>query len=401
MSFANGRATDAKRKVWRSKTFILSQNHNGGEGDNRVPESPKNPLFSKLRLPKTFLSGLLMGVMIFPLIAHAGFFSFMDSLFGQKTEASELTTNTTNSQNLSILEAPLAPDLKAAKSADTDIAIDNDALVSETGPVGTAADISDTDESANTISIYVAHKGDTIAGIAKMFEVSQNTIIWANDLKKGQSLTEGQTLIILPVSGVRYTVKKGDTLASIAKKYKLDDPTDIENYNDLSDGLVAGMTIVIPGGEITVPSSPQKSSGGTIPRSSPNDSGGSADGYFIRPVSYACPRTQGRHDTYAVDLGCPTGTPIKAAASGTVMFAKLGWNGGYGNLVIVSHANGTQTFYAHQSRLAASQGEHVDQGQVIGYVGSTGHSTGPHLHFEVRGAKNPGFSDSPSAWKKQ
>ncbi len=85
----------------------------------------------------------------------------------------------------------------------------------------------------------------------------------------------------------------------------------------------------------------------------------------------------------------PSGTPIKAAASGRVIFAKVGWNGAYGNLTIIQHDNGTQTYYAHQSKLAVSAGDYVNQGEVIGYVGSTGRSTGPHLHFEVRGAPNP------------
>lgn len=83
-----------------------------------------------------------------------------------------------------------------------------------------------------------------------------------------------------------------------------------------------------------------------------------------------------------IDIGASSGTPIYAAASGTVMYA--GWEGGYGNLTVVDHGNGLATAYGHQSQLAVSNGQVVTRGQVIGYVGSTGHSTGPHLHFEVR-----------------
>jgi murein DD-endopeptidase MepM/ murein hydrolase activator NlpD len=83
-----------------------------------------------------------------------------------------------------------------------------------------------------------------------------------------------------------------------------------------------------------------------------------------------------------IDIGAPTGTPIRAAAAGTVIYA--GWLGGYGNLSVIDHGGGIATAYGHQSSLAAGNGAYVTQGQVIGYVGSTGHSTGPHLHFEVR-----------------
>ena len=87
------------------------------------------------------------------------------------------------------------------------------------------------------------------------------------------------------------------------------------------------------------------------------------------------------------DIACGYGTPIKAAKAGTVVFA--GVMGGYGNVIIIDHGGGFSTLYAHQSRLAASQGQHVNQGDVIGYVGSTGHSTGPHLHFETRFGGTP------------
>jgi murein DD-endopeptidase MepM/ murein hydrolase activator NlpD len=83
-----------------------------------------------------------------------------------------------------------------------------------------------------------------------------------------------------------------------------------------------------------------------------------------------------------VDLGAAYGTPIAAAASGTVIYA--GWLGGYGNLTVIDHGGGLSTAYGHQSHIGVSIGQHVEQGEIIGNVGSTGHSTGPHLHFEVR-----------------
>ncbi|HEX8591206.1 MAG TPA: peptidoglycan DD-metalloendopeptidase family protein [Candidatus Paceibacterota bacterium] len=111
--------------------------------------------------------------------------------------------------------------------------------------------------------------------------------------------------------------------------------------------------------------------------------------YFGNPCP-GCRLSQGIHGNNGVDLSAPAGTPIYAAAAGTVTVAKGGggYNGGYGNYVIVSHANGTQTLYAHMSRIATSGGK-VGKGTLIGYVGNTGRSTGNHLHFEVRGGTNP------------
>ena len=112
-------------------------------------------------------------------------------------------------------------------------------------------------------------------------------------------------------------------------------------------------------------------------------------GYYLRPISGGT-RTQGIHGFNAVDLAASVGTPIMASASGKVIISKnSGWNGGYGNYIVIEHPNGTQTLYAHASKVIVFSGQSVVQGQVIGYVGSTGRSTGAHVHFEIRGAKNP------------
>ena len=101
--------------------------------------------------------------------------------------------------------------------------------------------------------------------------------------------------------------------------------------------------------------------------------------------------TQGIHGYNGVDLGAPSGTPIMASADGDVIVAKAGgYNGGYGSYVVIQHANGSQTLYAHMSKVSTYAGATVKQGQVIGGVGSTGRSTGAHLHLEIRnGPKNP------------
>lgn len=114
------------------------------------------------------------------------------------------------------------------------------------------------------------------------------------------------------------------------------------------------------------------------------------NGYYSSPIPGAV-LTQGLHGWNGIDLGAARGTPIRAAADGTIIIARGNgaWNGGYGNYVVITHSNGSQTLYAHMTSIAVSAGRSVFSGQVIGYVGSTGLSTGAHLHFEVRGAANP------------
>ena len=109
----------------------------------------------------------------------------------------------------------------------------------------------------------------------------------------------------------------------------------------------------------------------------------------MRPIAGGH-RSQGIHGHNGVDLAASVGTPIYASAAGTVIISKTGgYNGGYGNYIVIRHDNGTQTLYAHNTENYVGVGETVSQGQTIGTVGSTGRSTGAHVHFEVRGAKNP------------
>lgn len=343
--------------------------------------------------------------------AQAGFFS---SILGDQAHAD--VGSAKNSQTMALLQANAssAPILKNNKTTGTksseidenvqvNIVSDN-ALVPATGAsdVGGGADILDI--ASEDVSVYVVHKGDTISAISAMFGVSADTILAANDLKKGAKLAEGDVLFILPISGLEHTVKKGETLASIAKDYKVD-VDDIVIYNDLAPDakLAVGDELVIPGAEM-------EDEGGDKP--APNLSSSivkdanyyaknpikNLAGYFLNPVPTGH-KTQGLHGPghRGIDIGAPTGTPIYASASGTVLIVKTGCvfgrktcGGGYGNMVIVQHSNGTKTLYAHMSKVGTSIGAKVKQGQIIGNVGSTGRSTGPHIHFEVFNAKNPG-----------
>ncbi len=242
--------------------------------------------------------------------------------------------------------------------------------------------------------MYEVRGGDTLSEIADMFGVSVNTIIWANNLSGPRDVHLGDILIILPVSGVERTIVKGDTLKSIANTYGAD-ANEIAQFNglDSSVALVVSSTIIIPGGEMA-PAAPviKKALPQNIgPEPYLGGGGPAQNGYYNSPVP-GLHITQGLHGHNGIDFGGlgARGTPIHAAADGVVIIARNGgWNGGYGNYVVVTHSNGTQTLYAHMTNAIISPGQAVFSGQIIGYVGSTGKSIGAHLHFEVRGAANP------------
>lgn len=258
------------------------------------------------------------------------------------------------------------------------------ALLSQTGPEGTAADIETAKPESDQISTYVVREGDTLSQIAELFNVSVNTIVWANDLRRGNVIQPGETLVILPVSGVRHVVQKGETLAGIVKKYK-GDMEEVLEFNNLAQGaaLTAGDVVVIPYGTV-----PQTTTVG-VRQVAHGANGPVLSGYFLRPVVGGA-KTQGIHGYNGIDIGASCGTNVLASASGEVIVSRFsGYNGGYGNYIVVKHPNGTQSLYAHLSQNFVSAGTTVVQGQVIGTIGSTGRSTGCHLHFEIRGAANP------------
>jgi LysM repeat protein len=329
---------------------------------------------------------LICVVVILPLSVHAGVFSiFFDTAVADTIQPVSYADES-NVQVMPLLRAALHTDPNPAKGGG-DIIVEDGALVPD-------RDIDGKDETVNTktsngeISVYVVREGDTLSQIASMFDVSAKTILWANEITNPTKIRPGDELVILPITGVRHVVKKGDTIKSIAKKYS-GDVDDILAYNQLAsaEDISVGDTIVIPDGTISAPApskgaSPSKSSGGALA------SGGGSAG-FTNPLPGAR-RTQGIHGYNGVDLAAPAGTPVYAAAGGSVIVSRSsGWNGGYGLYVVIKHPNGTQTLYAHLSRTSVAVGSTVTAGQVIGYVGNTGRSTGDHLHFEVRGARNP------------
>ncbi len=261
----------------------------------------------------------------------------------------------------------------------------------------------DTDSSA--ITIYTVKSGDTISSIAKKFGISSNTVLWANEIPKNGAIKIGQNLVILPINGIQYKVQKGDTISGIAKKFKAD-ADEILSFNDLEPdtAITPGMDLIIPDAEPapkplpkTTPKKSTPTSKSTVSSSSntedndeeTHETHSSSD----TPVHGVL--TQGRHAYNAVDIGAKTGTPVYAVKAGTVIVAKSGgaYNGGFGNMVVISHGDGKQTLYAHLSKVTVNVGDSVDAGDQIGNVGSTGKSTGPHLHIEYHGMTNPFVGD--------
>ncbi len=227
---------------------------------------------------------------------------------------------------------------------------------------------------------YIVQSGETVSAIAKKFNISVNTILWANNLSANSLIKPGNKLIILPVSGVLHQVKKGDTLSALVKKYGVEVNKILASNQIISEEQISiGQNLIIPGGEIKKSTPASTNSLASNLRSKSNES--KAGGY-IWPTSarYITQYFGWRHN--GLDIAGPLGTPIYAAKPGKVITA--GWNsGGYGNYIILQHTDGTKTLYGHMTKLYVKAGNQVEQGETIGAMGSTGRSTGPHLHFEI------------------
>lgn len=250
------------------------------------------------------------------------------------------------------------------------------------------------------VVVYVIQAGDTIFDVAAKFGLAPETIVWSNREAINDApwlVRPGLELFILPVNGVYHTTRAEETVESIAAEYEVEASALYNVWNDLEEGDEPreGQLLVVTGGrggEVSWTPPPR------YPRPGPAGfsygvcsgitvSGPGANGWFILPTGN--PRVSGwyfhdpRSPTHiGLDYGCRTGEPIYAADNGVVNIA--GWNGGYGIMVEINHGNGFITRYAHFSELAVGCGHAVYQGDLIGYCGNTGYSTGPHLHFEIR-----------------
>lgn len=346
-------------------------------------------VFRQNVIKKASQISLLLGLLILvsgslPATVEA---NFLTGLLGGQAAAStiEIEQNTAKSQSMPLLKAAINNDPNPNKATPDVVIVEGTSLLSENGPTGTIVDAQKSIGAFDNSQIitYVVRTGDTLPQIAAAFDVSVKTIQIANDLQT-TTIKEGQRLLILPISGIQHEVTRGDSLIALAKAYKVD-VSEIAQYNRLEEDskLVMGDVLFIPSDQIPASLSSKTSA------SSNTSTLKNSSGYLTKPMaSYR--RTQGIHGHNGVDLAAPVGTSIVASASGEVILARSGgWNGGYGNYIVIQHPNGMQTLYAHATQLFVTEGQYVTQGQRIATVGLTGKTTGAHLHFEVRGGTNP------------
>lgn len=248
------------------------------------------------------------------------------------------------------------------------------------------------DESAaapkKDIEVYQVRAGDTVARIAAAYGVSEYTITAENGLGNSALIKPGQELRILPTSGIKHTVKTGETLEGIAKKYKVDQE-DILAYNDIEfpEFIMVGDELIIPNGVVAQPLTPQRqqyladlNKNDYKKVEVPNDFQGGA-GDYVWPIPAARRLSQGFKRSHpGIDVPCRD-CEIVAADEGIVELS--GWQKGYGKTIVINHGDGRKTRYAHASNLLVTAGDRITTGQLIMISGSTGRSTGPHLHFEI------------------
>jgi murein DD-endopeptidase MepM/ murein hydrolase activator NlpD len=267
---------------------------------------------------------------------------------------------------------------------------------------------------------YVVREDDTLTSIARRRGVSVGAVTRANNLTDANVLRAGQMLTMPPSSGALYAVRHGDTVESVARAHNVS-AGGIVAVNGLAEdaSLAPGRQLLIPAPRRVDPlfspavpvylAAARASAPTPIRAPAPTSSTGSAAvttttrklptiawPLSLKPSRSAittafrpAPTSQEpkRHD--GIDIAAPKGTAIRAAAGGTVTRAQRGWNGGYGWMVVVDHGDGVSTRYAHLNELSVAVGDRVGPGQQVGTVGSTGLSTGPHLHFELRLRSTP------------
>jgi murein DD-endopeptidase MepM/ murein hydrolase activator NlpD len=250
------------------------------------------------------------------------------------------------------------------------------------------------DEKGRQIILYTVIEGDVLGKIAEKFDINVSTILSVNNLSSNRYLQPGQKIRILPVDGVVHKVARGDNVSRIARLYGAS-VVDIVEFNRLQgDGrdIAVGEELIIPGGEIPRPKyvppasivhDIDDSSFRAVAAPPPSVAAPAGSGYLWPTSVRRITQYFGWRHT-GLDIAGPVGTPIYAARLGRVIKSQCGWNGGYGCYTIIDHGGGISTLYGHNSQLYVEIGDTVTQGQTIALMGSTGRSTGSHLHFEVR-----------------
>lgn len=344
---------------------------------NRVKNSPqkrvlKNPLFYFASLSFVLLCLLFFGSSS---LAKSSYFKNSEAL---SFNPFFKNNNNTNDKDLFFSQSNAlaleTPDLKTTQDGFI-YGITTPRLLT---PQTLGAIFGATDQQRKEVIDYTIQTGNTVESLAEEFKISKKTIAWANNISENASLKVGQSLTILPFSGVIHTVKNGDTVSQIRQIYggKIDD---IVTDNGLaSEGdIFIGDTLLVRNGIM-----PKKAVA-----SAPNIT--LADNFFIYPAEGQI--TQGPHHLgRGIDVGNKCGTPIYAAASGIVQRAVSNgaWNLGMGNHITILHSSGIVTYYGHLMTLFIKPGDNVSVGDRIGLMGRTGNATGCHVHFEVVGAKN-------------
>jgi len=290
---------------------------------------------------------------------------------------------------------PETPSFPLTLSADRSQPLDGDTVARLPVPHTTVPD-----RLRAEVITYVVQTGDNVFDIAYQFGLNPQTIVWSNReglMDAPWLIQQGLELFILPVDGVYHTVRSGETVAGIASEYDVEVDALYNEWNDLeeSEQLREGQQLVVPSGqgeEVAWEPPPEYPSPGPSGYSygvcsGTTFTGPGANGWFILPTG--SPRVSGWyfHDPrnpghIGLDYGCNLGDPIYAADNGVISIA--GWNGGYGIMVELNHGNGFVTRYSHFDSLAVGCGQAIYQGNLLGYCGTTGYSTGPHLHFEIR-----------------
>lgn len=235
---------------------------------------------------------------------------------------------------------------------------------------------------------YLVQAGDTPGRIAEKFGITSETLLGGNPWlsQESNALQAGVELVVLPIDGVLHTVKPGETLEDIAAEYdvSVDDIVGYAQNNlEFPFRLVPDTQLMIPGAQIgsfywVAPK--------TVANSRPGQWAVIGTGFFTWPVAGRCITNYFWAGHPGLDVSMSVGSPVYAADRGTITYAS--WASGsyydYGNLIVINHGNGYETFYAHLSGINVYSGQTVESGQLIGYSGNTGRSSGPHIHIEIR-----------------